>query len=203
LNELLGYQMVKAPFAGVITLRNVDTGALVNEGNTLLFRIAQTDRLRTYLNVPQMDAESVRVGQKATLAIADLNGRTFSGRVARTANALDPATRTLLVEVQIDNAAGGLMPGMYTQVELAVPRKNPPLLIPADTLVVRSDGPQVAVVGADGVVHYSRVVLGRDLGQQLEALSGVEEGDRLAVNPGDVVREGAKVKAVDAPEKKR
>ena len=203
LNELLGYQMVKAPFAGVITLRNVDTGALVNEGNTLLFRIAQTDRLRTYVNVPQIDAESVRVGQQATLTIPDLAGRKFAGRVARTANALDPATRTLLVEVQIDNSGGGLMPGMYTQVELAVPRRNPPLLIPADTLVVRADGPQVAVVGPDGVVRYSRVQLGRDLGQQLEALSGVEDGDRLAVNPGDAVREGAKVKAVDAPDKKR
>jgi RND family efflux transporter MFP subunit len=203
LNELLGYQMVKAPFAGVITLRNVDTGALVNEGNTLLFRIAQTDRLRTYVNVPQIDAESVRVGQQATLTIPDLAGRKFAGRVARTSNALDPATRTLLVEVQIDNSGGGLMPGMYSQVELAVPRRNPPLLIPADTLVVRADGPQVAVVGPDGVVHYSRVQLGRDMGQQLEALSGVEEGDRLAVNPGDAVREGAKVKAVDAPDKKR
>jgi RND family efflux transporter MFP subunit len=203
LNEVLGYQMVKAPFSGVITLRNVDTGALVNEGNTMLFRIAQTDRLRTYLNVPQIDAESVRVGQKATLTIPDLSGRKFSGTVARTANALDPATRTLLVEVQIDNAAGALMPGMYTQIDLAVPRKNPPLLIPADTLVVRADGPQVAVVDADGVVHFTRVQIGRDLGDRLEALSGVEEGDRLAVNPGDVVREGAKVKAVDAPEKKR
>jgi RND family efflux transporter MFP subunit len=203
LNELLGYQQVRAPFAGVITLRNVDSGALVNEGNTLLFRIAQTDRLRTYLNVPQMDAEAVRVGQAATLTIPDLRGRTFTGTVARTANALDPSTRTLLVEVQIDNHGGALMPGMYTQVDLAVPRKNPPLLIPADTLVVRSDGPQVALVGPDGVVHYTRVQLGRDLGDRLEALGGVAEGDRLVVNPGDGVREGVKVKAVDAPEKKR
>jgi RND family efflux transporter MFP subunit len=202
LNELLGYQTVKAPFAGVITLRNVDTGALVNEGNTLLFRIAQTGRLRTYLNVPQADADSVRVGQKATLKVSDLKGRQVIGTVARTANALDPATRTLLVEVQIDNAGGALMPGMYTQVDLSVPRRNPPLLIPADTLVVRSDGPQVAVVKADGVVHFARVDLGRDMGETIEALAGVEEGDRLAVNPGDVVREGAKVKAVDAPEKK-
>ncbi len=201
LNELLGYQTVRAPFAGVITLRNIDTGALVNEGNTLLFRIAQTDRLRTYLNVPQADAESVRVGQRATLIIPDLHGRTFTGSVARTANALDPATRTLLVELQIGNGAGALMPGMYTQVDLAVPRKNPPLMIPADTLVVRADGPQVAVVGADGTVHYTRVQLGRDLGDRLEALAGVEEGDRLAVNPGDSVRDGAKVKAVEGKKK--
>jgi RND family efflux transporter MFP subunit len=203
LNDLLGYLMVRAPFAGVITVRNVDTGALVNEGSTLLFRIAQTDRLRTYVNVPQSDADSVRVGQKATLLVSDLGGRKFTGTVARTANALDPATRTLLVEVQIDNGGGVLLPGMYTQVDLSVPRKNPPLMIAADALVVRSNGPQVAVVGADGTVHFALVQLGRDLGDRLEALSGVQEGDRLVVNPGDAVREGAKVKAVDAPEKKR
>ena len=203
LNELLGYQMVRAPFSGVITQRNIDSGALVNEGSTLLFRIAQTDRLRTYLNVPQADADSVKTGQKATLTISDLNGRKVSGVVARTANALDPATRTLLVEVQVDNAAGALMPGMYTQVDLSVPRHNPPLLIPADTLVVRSDGPQVAVISPDEVVHFARVDLGRDMGDRIEAVAGVKEGDRLVVNPGDAVREGAKVKAVAAPDKKK
>jgi RND family efflux transporter MFP subunit len=202
LNDLVGYQMVRAPFAGVITLRNVDSGVLVNEGSTLLFRIAQTDRLRTYVNVPQADADSVRVGQQATLVIPDLPGRKFTGTVTRTANALDPSTRTLLAEVQVANAGRVLLPGMYTQVDLAVPRKDPPLVIPADTLVVRSDGPQVAVIGADGGVHYTRVQLGRDMGDRLEVLGGVEEGQQLAVNPSDVVREGVKVKAVLAPKKK-
>jgi len=203
LQELLGYQTVRAPFAGVITVRNIDSGALVNEGNTLLFRIAQTDRLRTYLNVPQSDAESVRVGQQATLTIPDLPGRKFAGTVSRTANALDPASRTLLVEVQVPNPSATLMPGMYAQVDLSVPRKNPPLTIPADTLVVRSDGPQVAVIASDGGVHFARVQLGRDMGDRLEVLSGVEDGARLAVNPSDAVREGAKVKPVEAPEKKK
>jgi len=202
LNDLVGYQMVRAPFAGVITLRNIDSGVLVNEGSTLLFRIAQTDRLRTYVNVPQADADSVRVGQQATLLIPDLPGRKFTGTVARTANALDPATRTLLAEVQAANPGGVLMPGMYTQVDLAVPRKDPPLVIPADTLVVRADGPQVAVIGADGGVHYTRVQLGRDMGDHLEVLGGVAEGQQLAVNPSDAVREGVKVKAVLAPKKK-
>src|ERR1017187_7799773 len=150
LNDLLAYQTVRAPFAGVITLRNVDEGVLVNEGNTLLYRIAQTDRLRTYLNVPQADAGSVRVGQQAVLVIPDLPGRGFPGAVTRTANALDLATRTLLVEIQVPNPAALLMPGMYAQVDLSIPRKDPPLLIPGDTLVVRSDGPQVAVVEPDG-----------------------------------------------------
>jgi RND family efflux transporter MFP subunit len=202
LNDLLNYQTVRAPFAGVITVRNIDTGALVNEGTTLLFRIAQTDRLRTYVNVPQADADSLRVGMRASLSTPDRSGRQFEGAVARTANALDPATRTLLVEIQIANTHGDLVPGMYTQVDLAVARKNPPLLIPADTLVIRADGPQVAVVNAEGVVHFTRVQLGRDLGDRLEALDGVQEGDRLAVNPSDVVREGAKVKAIESEKKK-
>src|SRR5580704_645619 len=125
LNQLLAYQTVRAPFAGVITLRNVDSGVLVTEGSTLLFRIAQTDRLRTFLNVPQADAGSVRVGQKATLTIPDLGGRKFTGTVTRTANALDPATRTLLVEVQVSNESGLLLPGMYAQEDLMTPRKDP------------------------------------------------------------------------------
>jgi RND family efflux transporter MFP subunit len=200
LNSLLEYQTVRAPFAGVITVRNVDTGVLVNEGNTLLYRIAQTDRLRTYLNVPQADAGSVRVGQQAVLVVPDLPGHGFPGVVTRTANALDPATRTLLVEVQLPNPGALLMPGMYAQVDLSVPRQDPPLLIPGDTLVVRSDGPQVAVVQPDGRVHFARIQLGRDFGDHLEVLSGLEDGQQVVVNPSDAIREGAKVKPVAAKE---
>jgi RND family efflux transporter MFP subunit len=194
LNQLKTYQTVRAPFDGVITVRNVDTGALVNEGSTLLFRIAQTSSLRTYVNLPQSESENVRVGQHATLTIAELPGRKFEGTVTRTSNALDPATRTLLTEVQAANPGGVLLPGMYAQVDLSVPRKNPPLLIPGDTMVLRPDGPQVAVIGEGNVVHFARVQLGRDYGDRLEALSGVEEGQRLVVNPSDAVREGKKVK---------
>ena len=196
LNELLSYQTVRAPFAGVITVRNIDTGALVNEGSTLLFRIAQPDRLRTYLNAPQADSGAIRVGQNAKIAVPDLPGHQFTGQVTRTANALDPATRTLLVEVQVDNRGGALLPGMYAQVDLAVPRTDPPLVIPADTLVVRSDGPQVAVVQPDGTVHYTRIQLGRDFGDHVEVLSGLQEGQQLAVNPGDAIQEGVKVKPI-------
>jgi RND family efflux transporter MFP subunit len=201
LTDLLGYQTVRAPFAGVITVRNIDTGALVNEGSTLLFRVAQTDRLRIYLNVPQSDADSIRVGQTATLTVPDLRGRSFPGTVTRTSNALDPATRTLLVEVQLANSGGLLVPGMYTQVDLSVPRSNPPLVIPGDTLVIRADGPQVAVVQPDGTVHFTRIQLGRDFGATLEVLSGLEEGQELAVNPSDTTREGVKVKPVRGSEK--
>ncbi len=194
LNDLHSYQTVRAPFAGVITLRNVDVGALVTEGATLLYRIAQTDRLRTYLNVPQADADSVRPGQQATLVIPDLAGRKFPGVVTRTANALDPSSRTLLAEVQASNAAGVLLPGMYAQVDLEVPRKAPPLVIPGDTLVVRDNATEVAVIASDGTVHFQRIQLGRDFGDRLEVLSGLEKGQLLAVNPSDAVREGVKVK---------
>ncbi len=199
--QLKSYLTVRAPFAGVITVRNVDTGALVNDASTLLFRIAQTTSLRTYVNLPQTDADSVRVGQAAFLTVPELPGRKFKGTVARTANALDPATRTLLTEVQVPNADGVLMPGMYAQVDMSVPRRNPPLLIPGDTLVIRSDGPQVAVVGDDGTVHFARIELGRDYGDRLEVISGLEIGQQLVVNPSDVVREGVKVKPVVGQEK--
>lgn len=203
LEQLLAYQTVRAPFAGVITVRNVDAGALVNEGSTMLFRIAQTDRLRTYVNVPQASAAQVRPGQRAELAIPDRPGRKFAGSVRRTSGALDPATRTLLVEIEVPNPGGALMPGMYAQVDLSLPRLDPPLVIPGDTLLVRPDGPQAAVVSPDGTVHFRRVALGRDFGDRVEVLSGLAEGDRLVVNPSDVVREGTRVKAQFEPAGKK
>ena len=201
LTEMQGYLKVRAPFAGVITLRNVDTGALVAEGTTLLFRIAQTDRLRTYVNVPQADSTSIRVGQAAQLKIPDLPSKTFTGTVTRTANALDPATRTLLAEVQVPNEGGLLLPGMYSEVNFTTPRMEPPMMIRADALVVRADGPHVAVVGDDNVVHFQTIQVGRDYGDQLEVLGGLERGQRVVVSPGDVVRENAQVRPVLVGEK--
>jgi hypothetical protein len=137
LNDLFGYLTVRAPFDGVVTVRNVDVGALVNDGSTLLFRVAQTGRLRIYLNVPQGEADSVHAGQSASISVADRPNQKFPGTVTRTSNSLDPATRTLLAEVQILNGGGQLLPGMFSQVDLSVPRRNPPLLIPGDALVER------------------------------------------------------------------
>ena len=168
LTELQQYTTVRAPFAGVITLRNVDVGALITAGTTLLFREAQNDVLRTYLNVPQSDAESVHVGQAAELTIASLPGKKFPGRVARTSSSLDPSSRTLLVEVQVVNTGGLLLPGMYASVDLNTPRKNPPLLIPGDTLVVRANGTQVAIMKPDQTVHYQKITVGRDFGDHME-----------------------------------
>lgn len=196
LQETQGYKKVVAPFSGVITLRNVDVGTLITEGSTLLFRIAQTDRLRTYVNVPQGEAGSVHVGQPAYLTVSDRPQRRFNGTVTRTANSLDPATRTLLTEVQVPNGDGALMPGMYADVDLATPRQDPPLLIPGDTLLVRSDGPQVALVTPDKTVHFQRIQLGRDYGDKIEVLQGLEAGQDVIVNPGDAIRENVKVNPI-------
>ena len=196
LDKIQGYRQVKAPFDGVITLRNVDVGALVNAGNTLLFRIAQIDTLRTYVNVPQANASEVHAGQPARLTVPNLPGRQFSGTVARNASALDPASRTLLVEVHVPNPAGALLPGMYARVDLFGARSNAPLRIPSDALIVRGEGTEVAVVRDGHTVHLQKIEVGRDYGDHLEVLGGLSEGETIIANPGDVVREGLQVDPV-------
>jgi RND family efflux transporter MFP subunit len=201
LEKMQSYQVVKAPFDGVITLRNVDAGTLVNAGGTLLFRIAQTATLRTYVNVPQSHANSVRPGQPARLSVSNLPGRQFTGVVARTANSLDPNSRTLLVEVHVPNADGALFPGMYAEVDLSSARAHPPLLVPSDALIAGAGGTSVAVIRPDHTVHLQKIEVGRDYGDRLEVVSGLQEGDMIVPNPGDVAREGLKVEPVAAGEK--
>jgi RND family efflux transporter MFP subunit len=197
LQDVQGYRIVKAPFDGVITVRNVDIGALVSTGSTLLYRIAQTGTLRTYVNVPQVNASAIHAGQAAQLTLSNFPGRRFTGTVARTANALDPTSRTMLVEVAVPNADGALFPGMYAEVDLGTARVNPPLLVPAQTLLVRSDGAQVAVVQPDGIVHLQKVAIGRDYGDRVEIVQGIAEGATILMVPGDTA-EGAKIVPVDA-----
>ncbi len=201
LEKMLNYRVVRAPFDGVITLRNVDVGTLVNAGSTLLFRIAQTAMLRTYVNVPQTHANSVRPGQKAVLTVSNLPGRHFTGSVARSASALDPANRTLLVEIRVPNPDGALLPGMYAEVDLSSARAAAPLLVPSDALIVRADGTQVALVNPDHTVHLQKIEVGRDYGDRLEVLDGLREGDTIIPNPGDVAREGVKIDPVPVQEK--
>jgi RND family efflux transporter MFP subunit len=198
LEKMQAYCVVQAPFDGVITLRNVDVGALVNSGSTLLYRIAQVGTLRTYINVPQAYAGSVKAGQPAMLTVSNLPGREFMGEVARNANALDPSSRTLLVEVHVPNPTNVLLPGMYAQVELRSIRAEPPLLIPSDAMIVRADGAQIAVVGPDRTVHLQKIEVGRDYGDRVEVLSGLREGDTIVSNPSDTVRDGMKVDVVPA-----
>jgi len=192
LKEILGYRIVKAPFEGTVTLRNVDSGALVSTGNTLLFRIAQIQTLRTYVNVPQDDAKSIHVGQPARLTLSNFPGRTFTGSVARTANALDPASRTMLAEVDVPNKDEALLPGMYAEVDLNSARANPPLVVPASALLVRADGAQLAAVDETGVVHLRKVTIGRDYGDRVEITQGIGEGATILATPGDIA-DGTKI----------
>lgn len=196
LESMSGYRVVKAPFAGVITLRNVDVGALVSAGSTLLFRIAQMDTLRTYVNVPQSNASFIRRGQTASLRVSNLPGRVFTGAVARTAGSLDPNTRTMLVEVHVPNRDGALLPGMYAQVSFSSPRSNPPLLLPSDALLVRPSGTEVAILRGDHTVHLQKIEIGRDYGDRMEIISGLREGEMVIPSPGDLAREGLKVDPV-------
>jgi RND family efflux transporter MFP subunit len=200
LQQMQDFKVVRAPFDGMITLRNVDTGALVTSANTLLFRIAQTGTLRTYVNVPQASSASIHPGQAARLSISSLPGRVFTGVVARSANSLDPSSRTLLVEVQVPNRGGELLPGMYAQVDLSSARANPPLLVPSDALIVRPNANLVAVLRSDNKVHLQNVIVGRDYGDRMEILGGLQEGDTIIPSPGDLAREGLKIDPVPRPE---
>jgi len=198
LQEVQGYRLVKAPFDGVVTVRSVDVGALVNTGSTLLFRIAQTDKLRTYINVPQTSASSVRVGQPAVLTVSNLPRRVFHGNVARTANALDPANRTMLVEVAVPNPDGALFPGSFAEVTLSASRTNLPLAVPASAILFRTDGAQVAVVQPDNTLHLQKIVVGRDYGDRVEILQGVDDGATILAAPADAARDGVKIIPVDS-----
>ncbi len=192
--DLQSFKKVKAPFDGVITLRNIDTGSLISSGSTLLFRIAQNNVLRIFVNVPQSDFSSFDVGMPAQITVTELPGRSFPGKVARLSGALDTNTRTLLTEVEVPNSQGTLLPGMYAQVRFSITRTQPSVLVPGDAIVTRSSGSMVAIVDSDNTVHFRPVHLGRDFGTNVEILGGLEAGEKVVVNPTDDVREGAKVK---------
>jgi RND family efflux transporter MFP subunit len=148
--------------------------------------------------VPQTNASTIRAGQTARLKVSNLPGREFAGTVARTANALDPTSRTMLVEIQVPNADGALLPGMYAQVQLSDARTYAPLVVPGDSLQIGADGTKVALLRPDHTVHFQPIEVGRDYGDKLEVLSGLSEGDTIIPKPGDAVREGAKVEPVAA-----
>jgi RND family efflux transporter MFP subunit len=204
--ELQRFEKVTAPFTGVVTSRGVDNGNLVTAGATLgasgassakpLFSVAGTDTVRVYVNVPQSAMALVQPGAKAGVVVRELPGQIFRGTVVRNARALDAGSRTLLTEVQIANPKGILLPGMYVQVRFSTTTTTPPLIIPANTLVVRMDGPQVVVVRPDNTVHYQKVDLGRDFGDHVEVVGGLDDNAQLVVNPSDDVREGVAVKTL-------
>jgi RND family efflux transporter MFP subunit len=200
LKYLQSFKEVVAPFSGIITARNVDVGALISNGNTQqLFRIAQTNVLRIYINVPQSYSRSVTAGLGTELQIPEFPHRMFPGKVARTAGAIDPTSRTLLTEVQVPNPTGELLPGAYATVHFHLKLVEPPLTIPPNTLLFRSQGTQVATVTGQNTVHLKSIVIGRDLGTSMEVLDGIGAGDNIILNPPDSIGEGDAVEVTQAP----
>jgi len=198
LEQLESFKRIYAPFSGVITRRNVDVGALITAGSAgqtkELFDLAQFDPLRVYVNVPQSDAALVRRGMHAYVEVREAPGQKFSGVVVRTADAIDPATRTMLTEVDVPNHDGRLMPGAYAQLHFAVPIHTTRLSVPVNALLFRPEGPSVAVVGADQKVRLKTLVLGRDFGNTVEVLSGLTGGEKIVVNPADSLEDGQQVR---------
>jgi membrane fusion protein (multidrug efflux system) len=192
LTQLKQYQTITAPFDGVISARNVDVGALISAGGAgrALFRIAQTGTLRVYASIPQAYYRSVHPGLPVDVLVNEYPSRVFSGQVVRVAGALDAATRTLLTEVQIPNDKGELLAGMFGQVRFRLQAGEPPLIIPSNAVILRSDGTFVATVDAKNTVHFAKVKLGRDFGLTVEITDGLNEGTQVIANPSDSLTDG-------------
>ena len=198
LRQMVAFERVAAPFNGVITERHMERGDLITAGSasaqTKLFGIAQSNILRIQVHVPQGYAVGITNGQSAEVDVRERAGHPVIGRVARSADALNADSRTLLTEVQIDNRSGALLPGMYANVKFLLPAGQNVILIPADTLVVNGQGTRVIVVGPDNKLHFSAVQVGRDLGPQVEILQGLQGSEHLVANPSDTLREGQAVR---------
>ena len=196
LERLQSYERVVAPFEGVITQRNIDVGSLVAAdatSGTPLFAIAHDDVLRVRVHVPQDVALQLKPGVEATLDVPELPGRKFIGKIARTANSLDPNTRTLLVEADIDNPDRTLSPGLYGTVHFMVPRPNAVIVVPSSALIFDQNGMQVAIY-SDGAAHLQKVGIGQDDGAQVQIATGLQPGQDLIIAPPAGLADGAKVK---------
>jgi len=203
LEQLESFKRVYAPFSGVLVKRNVDPGALINAGSggVELFILAKVDPLRVFTNVPQAYSPAMRVGMPAYVTLAELPGQKFSGTVARTADAIDPATRTLLTEVDVPNKDGRLLRGSFGEVHFSPKINAQKVTVPVNAMLFRQEGPRLAVVGTDNKVQLRPITIGRDYGATLEILGGVSLEDRVIINPADSLEDGQKVNvATAAPE---
>ncbi len=201
LQELQIFEKIYAPFDGVITARNVDVGQLINAGaGTQMFRLSNVDTLRVYVNVPQIYSQAAVPGGTARLTLAEFPGQTFSGKLVRTAKAIDPSSRTLLVEIDLDNRNGKLMPGAYAEVHMNVQNATVPYIVPVSALIFRTQGLQVGTVvkGPNGdqakLVH---VTLGEDDGSTVQVIDGLDAGSQVIQNPPDSLIDGEPVQVVD------
>jgi RND family efflux transporter MFP subunit len=202
LEQLQGFEKVYAPFDGVITARNTDIGALIDAGSAAaareLFHMAAIQRLRVFVAVPEVYSRAARTGASAALTLDEYPGREFHGTLVRNASAIDPASRTLLVEVDVDNPKDELLPGAYVFVHLKLPRETPSVTVPANTLLFRSQGLQVGVV-RDGQAHLVPVTIGHDYGTTVEIVAGLQPTDQVIVSPSDSLTTGTRVRIAGVP----
>jgi RND family efflux transporter MFP subunit len=210
LRELESFKRVVAPVDGVITARNTDIGALINAGQSAgseLFRLADTQKLRIYVQVPEPYAAAAKPGLGAELSFSEQRGRAYTATVVRTSNALDPALRTLQVELELDNSQGELFPGAYAEVHFKLAGNAQSLRLPATTVLFRAAGLQVAVVDAHQRIQLKSIVEGRDFGSTIEVLSGLNAEDAVVINPPDSIIDGLTVRvaaaSAEAPQKSR
>jgi multidrug efflux system membrane fusion protein len=203
LEQLEGFKDVYAPFSGVLTRRNVDPGALINAGagaaGRELFDLSRVDPLRVYTSVPQAYAPYIKVGAKTAITLQEFPGQRFFGSVARTAEAIDPATRTLLTEVDVPNKDGRLLPGSFGEVHFAVGSGVNKVTIPVNAMLFRAEGARVAIVGPGGKVQLRPINIGRDYGATLEILGGVSPTDQVVINPADSLEDGQQVNVARPP----
>ncbi|HJZ72883.1 MAG TPA: efflux RND transporter periplasmic adaptor subunit [Vicinamibacterales bacterium] len=200
LEQLQAFRRIEAPFAGVITARNVDIGALIDSGGNAkeLFHVAAVDKLRVFVNVPQVYSRAAIAGLSADLTLKEFPGRRFTGTLARTSNAIDVASRTLLTEIDVDNPRNELLPGSYAEVHIKLPSAAATLELPVDALIFKGDGLQVATVDAQNRIALVTVTSGRDFGETVEILSGLDGTERVVSNPPDSLSPGQTVRVAAA-----
>ena len=200
LQELRSFQRVVAPFSGTITARNIEVGSLIASGSASasgwLFKLQHTETMRVFVNVPQNYFQLVKPGMTGDLSVREVSDKAFPCKVTRHAGSLDPATRTVLVELQVPNKEGALLAGMYGQLKFHLVNPQPNIVIPGTALIVGGEGMKVAILGAGDVVHVKQVRIGRDFGKEVEIVEGLGEKDRVVNNPRDTLQDGSKVKAV-------
>jgi RND family efflux transporter MFP subunit len=202
LHELESFKRIVAPFDGVVTARNTDIGALITAGQTAgnaLFRVADTGKLRIYIDVPEPYAPQTKPGIEVQLRFNEHPGEDYPARLVRTARALDPTLRTLRVELQVDNSRGELFPGAYTEAHFKLPGSTSTLRVPVTALIFRSQGLQIATVGSDNKARLRSIVQGRDFGTSVEVLSGVSADDQVVINPPDSLSDGGTVRVAPPP----
>jgi RND family efflux transporter MFP subunit len=198
LEQLQAFRRIEAPFAGVITARNTDIGALIDSGSNAkeLFHLAAVHRLRVFVNVPEVYSRAARTGLAADLTLKEFPGRRFTGTLVRTSNAIDVASRTLLTEIDVDNVSNDLLPGSYAEVHIKLPTAATTIQLPVDALIFKGDGLQVATVDAHNRIAIVAVTTGRDFGDTVEILSGITAGERVVSNPPDSLSPGQTVRVV-------